>query len=73
MKLLAVDKEMNVEIEPHCYEIEEFKNVIKRIKKTRGDTDGRKKELAGAERGDPYALLRTGRPTPCAKRLPTGA
>jgi len=49
MKLLAVDKEMNVEIEPHCYEIEEFKNVIKRIKKTRGDTDGRKKELAKKE------------------------
>jgi hypothetical protein len=49
MKLLAVDKEFNVEIEPHCYEIEEFKNVIKRIKKTRGDTDGRKKELAKKE------------------------
>ncbi|NBW17330.1 MAG: hypothetical protein EBR82_56060, partial [Caulobacteraceae bacterium] len=27
MKLLAVDKEMNVEIEPHCYEIEEFKKI----------------------------------------------
>ena len=49
MKLLVVDKEFNVEIEPHCYEIEEFKNVIKRIKKTRGDTDGRKKELAKKE------------------------
>lgn len=49
MKLLAVDKEFNVEIEPHCYEIEEFKNVIKRIKKTKGDTDGRKKELAKKE------------------------
>lgn len=49
MKLLEVNKEFNVEIEPHCYEIEAFKNVIKRTKITNGDADGRKKVIAKKE------------------------
>lgn len=49
MKLLEVDKEFNVEIEPHCYEIEEFKAIIKRKKTCKGDTDGRLKIIAKKE------------------------
>jgi hypothetical protein len=49
MKLLLVDKEFNIEIEPHCYEIEEFKNVIKRTKTLKGDSDGRNKTVAKKE------------------------
>lgn len=49
MKLLSVDKEFNVEIEPHCAEIEEFKNVIRRTKTLKGDSDGRNKTVAKKE------------------------
>jgi len=49
MKLLTVDKEFNVEIEPHCCEIEEFKAIVRRKKTCAGDADGRLKVIAKKE------------------------
>lgn len=49
MRLLKVDNALNLEIIPEILEIPEFKAIVKRVKKCKGDNDGRLKLMAKKE------------------------
>jgi uncharacterized protein YqgV (UPF0045/DUF77 family) len=49
MRLLKVNDDLSLEIVPEVLEIPEFKAIVKRIKKCKGDTDGRLKLMARKE------------------------
>lgn len=49
MRLLKVNDDLSLEIVPEVLEIPEFKAIVKRIKKCKGDNDGRLKLMARKE------------------------
>jgi hypothetical protein len=49
MRLLKVNDDLTLEIVPEVLEIPEFKAIVKRLKKCKGDTDGRLKLMAKKE------------------------
>jgi hypothetical protein len=49
MRLLRVNEDLTLDIIPEVLEIPEFKAIVKRIKKCKGDTDGRLKLMARKE------------------------
>ena len=49
MRLLKVNDDLTLDIVPEVLEIPEFKAIVKRIKKTKGDVDGRLKLIAKKE------------------------
>lgn len=46
MRLLRVNEDLTLDIIPEVLEIPEFKAIVKRVKKCKGDTDGRLKLMA---------------------------
>ena len=56
MKVLKLTEELNLEIQSELFEVEEFKALIKRVKFTKGDNDGRKKLIAKKEIAYDYHL-----------------
>jgi uncharacterized protein YqgV (UPF0045/DUF77 family) len=49
MRLLRVNEDLTLDIIPEVLEIPEFKAIVKRVKKCKGDTDGRLKLMARKE------------------------
>ena len=49
MRLLKVNDDLSLEIVPEVLEIPEVKAIVKRIKKCKGDNDGRLKLMARKE------------------------
>jgi len=49
MRLLKVNEDLTLEIVPEILEVPEFKAIVRRIKKTKGDMDGRLKLVAKKE------------------------
>lgn len=49
MRLLKVNDDLTLDILPEVLEIPEFKAIVKRVKKCKGDNDGRLKLMAKKE------------------------